>query len=145
MYVLLKQVEGDTHPISKTALKSIYFSCLTTQGFQMIIGQNPESGCASYILSMVLLRFVYGFYLQKFGESLDWNVLILYITYNDIYSTDLMPLIFNLDNTVRLVDGSTRFEGRVEVLIGGTWGRVCHQGNDWTDDNMEFVCANLFG
>ena len=56
-----------------------------------------------------------------------------------------MPLIFNIDNTVRLVDGSTRFEGRVEVLIEGTWGRVCHQGNDWTDDNMEFVCANLFG
>ena len=87
MYVLLKQVDGDNHPFSKTALKSFYFSCQTTQGFQMMVGQNTESGCASYILSMVSLRFVYRFYLQKFGESLDWNVLILYFLYNIVHNT----------------------------------------------------------
>ena len=45
---------------------------------------------------------------------------------------------------VRLVNGSTPMEGRVEVCIGGQWGSVC--GDDqWTSDTSgaNTVCKQL--
>ena len=34
---------------------------------------------------------------------------------------------------VRLVEGASRNEGRVEILIQGTWGTVCDDGWDNLD------------
>lgn len=48
-----------------------------------------------------------------------------------------------IDETVRLADGTSRYDGRVEVLINGTWGRICDQ-EDWSHANMRVVCFNLF-
>ncbi|XP_065153009.1 neurotrypsin [Paramisgurnus dabryanus] len=42
---------------------------------------------------------------------------------------------------VRLVDGESRMEGRVEVFINGQWGSVCDDG--WNDINAGVVCRQL--
>ena len=43
--------------------------------------------------------------------------------------------------TVRLVDGSSANEGRVEVYINGTWGTVCN--NHWSNIEALVVCQEL--
>ena len=43
--------------------------------------------------------------------------------------------------TVRLVDGSTPYEGRVELYYQGQWGSVCSSGFDLREANV--VCQQL--
>ncbi|XP_067928280.1 deleted in malignant brain tumors 1 protein-like isoform X2 [Watersipora subatra] len=60
------------------------------------------------------------------------------------FFTTQLPLNFTADDSVRLVGGTTEYEGRVEVLINGTWGRVCDKQESWSYTNMAFVCGALF-
>ena len=45
------------------------------------------------------------------------------------------------DDDIRLVNGFTYREGRVEVCVDGRWGTVCGEG--WGDTEAGLVCARL--
>ena len=45
------------------------------------------------------------------------------------------------DGAMRLVDGSTVSEGRLEICHNGQWGTICNQG--WTDSRATQVCSRL--
>ena len=45
------------------------------------------------------------------------------------------------DRDLRLVDGPSSSEGRVEVCLNETWGTICDNG--WTTNDANLVCAQL--
>ena len=45
------------------------------------------------------------------------------------------------EGDVRLVDGESDNEGRVEVCLSGRWGTVCDDG--WSQTNTHVVCNQL--
>ncbi|XP_029474408.1 neurotrypsin isoform X2 [Rhinatrema bivittatum] len=47
----------------------------------------------------------------------------------------------SLGPPIRLMDGETRKEGRVEISINGQWGTICDDG--WTDKDATVVCRQL--
>ena len=43
---------------------------------------------------------------------------------------------------VRLVNGTSDLEGRVEVCFGNLWGSICH--NSWDNRDAGVICKQLF-
>ncbi len=46
-----------------------------------------------------------------------------------------------MEGEVRLVNGHTKYEGRVEVCQNNTWGAVC--GSNWHSADARVVCRQL--
>ena len=44
---------------------------------------------------------------------------------------------------VRLVNGSTKYEGRVELLVDGEWGTVCDRRDSFKNIDAVVVCREL--
>ena len=45
------------------------------------------------------------------------------------------------NGAVRLADGLTEYEGRVEICYDNHWGAVC--GNSWNENEASVVCRQL--
>ena len=45
------------------------------------------------------------------------------------------------DGELRLADGDTPYEGRVELCMRGSWGTVCD--NSWSTRDAEVICEQM--
>lgn len=45
------------------------------------------------------------------------------------------------EGDVRLLEGSSSLEGRVEICKDNVWGSVCHNG--WDSNDAKVVCRQL--
>ena len=45
------------------------------------------------------------------------------------------------DDDVRLANGTTEFEGRIEICLANRWGTVCD--DSWDDNDAAVVCRQL--
>ena len=47
----------------------------------------------------------------------------------------------DIRGAIRLMNGTDRFEGRVEILVDGQWGTICD--DYWSDTDASVVCRQL--
>ena len=67
--------------------------------------------------------------------------LILGYHYYYYYLVVLYSIAPCVNGEIRLVGGTSIYEGRVEVCVSGSWGTVCDDG--WTETDATVVCRQL--
>ena len=80
-------------------------------------------GC-SYVLLL--------YYLGRNSASPDYDVCII----NAVAAERCV-----IDGEVRLANGTTAYDGRVEICLGREWGTVCD--NKWGASDARVVCRQL--
>ena len=50
-------------------------------------------------------------------------------------------LVCSTDWELRLVNGGSSLEGRIEVCLNGVWGTICD--NSWDDTDAGVVCSQM--
>ena len=68
------------------------------------------------------------------------HLIVLLLSYLTIH----LLIVHSYDCThgeIRLRNGLTSREGRVEICVDGTWGTVCHSG--WSYNDARVVCKQL--
>ena len=60
---------------------------------------------------------------------------------NMFFQTNYFPIAGCRHGDVKLVDGSSSNEGRVEICINNQWGTVTDDG--WNSNNAKVVCQQL--
>lgn len=64
-----------------------------------------------------------------------------YYVYVCIYIDLYCIVSCNTTGTLRLIGGTTPYEGRVEVCFNNTWGTICDDG--WSTAEAVVVCRQL--
>ena len=83
---------------------------------------------------------------------LKYSACLLLLTNTRIYLLHVLdPLYYDMQfclaaqgcnhGDLRLVGGPVNSEGRVEICIGGVWGRVCDYA--WSSNDARVVCRQL--
>ena len=58
-----------------------------------------------------------------------------------VYSGDYNTAVLCNDGTIRLVNGTDKYEGRVEICYNEEWGSIC--GGFWTVQDSIVACRQL--
>ena len=59
------------------------------------------------------------------------------------YTVDVPACNISREGEVRLVNGTSPYEGRVEICRGGQWGTLCMRYSRWDYREAQVVCRQL--